>query len=972
MATVRDLLKPLNQIVLIIILFCSTLIYAQGTTTIKGVVKDSTTNSLLPGANIVIMGTGLGTASDLYGRYSLDNVPVGDILIRVSYVGYKTTEEKINAVPNKTMEIEFKLSPESIEGQEVIITAQAKGQTEAINQQLTANAIVNIVSSARIQELPDANAAESVGRLPGVSILRSGGEGNKVVIRGLAPKYNNIEVAGIKMASTDADDRSVDLSMISPYMLEGIEVTKAITPDMDADAIGGTVNFKLKEAPKELKYDFLLQGGYNDLKNTYKDYKIVGSGSDRFFDDKLGVFAQVDIEQRNRSSNSMGASYELNSPEADKVNDVYITGLNLSDVIRNKNRYGATVVLDYKIPNGSIILNNFGSLSNVDIQSRNESYSVDNLTHSYSTSDGESKLNVMINSLNYKQDLSLFNIEAELSNSFSEQKVPDNISFTFSESSALKDVNRSTSPYDLPNYAVNDLDNTFITDVFRYNSYSKDRDVVGAVNLSRNFSLLDNLAASVKVGYKFSYKDRYYDYNAKGGFLSSGSGQDARDAILNAFPWMQEVVSTGSVNLPYKLFWDETYDSGDFLKGKYSLGPSANIGLMHKVFDVLERLASDGEHHEAYQYYDMSSNTYDYSGNEYFNAGFVMTDFQFSDMVKLIAGFRYEEQRRVYTADAGDATTGIAQNNYDHRDTTTTITNYNMLPMVHVKIKPIEWFDVRFAYTNTLSRPDFSTITPRSVIGSSTVTWNNYKLKPAHSENFDLYLSFHENTLGLFTVGGFTKNIKDMIFASNGKIILDPSEYGFTSEVKGNSLYTSLNNKYPVKIWGFEFSWQTNFWYLPGFLKGFVLDVNYTHIHSEAKYPRTIVESEVIWEPPWIIQTEIDTFYTARMISQPNDIINVSLGYDYEGFSIRGSLLFQSDIFISSNFWPELRENTDDFTRWDMSVKQELPWEGAQLYLNITNVSGAIDRNINAGNDFSTSEQYYGTGVDLGIRYRLR
>ena len=968
MTTIKNLFKPLNQIVLII-LFCSTLIFAQGTTTIRGVVRDSTTRDPLPGANIVIMGTGLGTASDLYGRYSLDNIPIGDILIRVSYVGYKTTEEKIKTVPNKTMEIEFRLTPESIEGQEVVITAQAKGQTEAINQQLTANAIVNIVSSARIQELPDANAAESVGRLPGVSILRSGGEGNKVVIRGLAPKFNNIEVAGIKMASTDADDRSVDLSMISPYMLEGIEVTKAITPDMDADAIGGTVNFKLKEAPKGLKYDFLLQGGYNDLKNTYNDYKIVGSSSQRFLEDQLGVFAQLDIEQRNRSSNSMSAGYMLNSPELNKVNEVYITSLGLSDVTRDRDRYGATIVLDYKIPDGSIIFNNLGSHSNTDVQNRNESYSVDNLAHTYNTNDGETKLNVLINSINYKQDLSLFKIEAEISNSYSEQKVPDYLSFTFTESSALRNVNRSTSPYDLPNYAVNNLDNTFISDVFRYNSYSKDKELVGSLNLSRSFSLLEKLSAAVKIGYKFSYKDRYYDYNAKGGFLNSGSGQDARDAILREFPWMQEIVPTGSVNLPYKLFWDESYDSGTFLKGKYTLGPPANIGLMYKVVDVLEGLGGD---REAYRYYDQSSNTYDYSGNEYHNAGFLMTDFQFSTIVKVIAGFRYEEQRRVYTADAGDATVGIAQNNYKHWDTTTTVTNYNMLPIVHVKIKPVDWFDVRFAYTNTLSRPDFNTIIPRSVIGSEGVTWNNYKLKPAHSENFDLYLSFHENTLGLFTVGGFTKRIKDMIFASNGKVILNPADYGLPNEVRLRKLYTYLNNQNPVDLWGLEFSWQTNFWYLPGLLKGFVLDVNYTHIYSKAKYPRTIVKSKPIPRPPWIEQTEIDTFYTARMISQPNDIVNVSLGYDYKGFSIRGSLLYQSDIFIASNFWHELREITDDFVRWDISVKQELPWEGTQLYLNVTNVSGAIDKNVNVGNDFPSSEQYYGTGMELGVRYRLR
>ncbi|MEW6508555.1 MAG: TonB-dependent receptor [Bacteroidota bacterium] len=956
-------------LVIILLVSACSILNAQSNSSLKGVVVDAVTGEALPGANVIIVGTALGCAADLYGNYYIKNLPPGDMTVRVSYVGYKTIEQSVRTFENKTTEINFSLEFESIVGEVIVITAQAKGQTEAINQQLSANAIVNIVSSARIQEIPDANAAESVGRLPGVSILRSGGEGNKVVIRGLAPKYNNIQVAGIKMASTETRDRSVDLSMISPYMLEGIEVIKAITPDMDADAIGGTVNFKLKEAPKGFKHDFILQGGYNDLKNKYNDYKIVGSGSSRFFDNQLGVFGQIDIEQRNRSSNVMSSGYRLNSPELDKVNPVYINSLGLSDVSRIKKRYGGTVVLDYELPTGSIILNNFFSLSNTDAQSRNESYEIEPNTHTYSTSYSERELNVMVSSLNYTQDFPFFKVEAEISHSYSTQRSPDYVSFTFQEARAMKNVNLKTSPYNLPKYAIDSIPNTFLTDVFRSNELSQDRELVGSLNLSGNFSLLEKLSAVLKIGGKFSYKDRNYDYEAKGGFFNFGSGQDARDAILNAFPWMKKTVPSGSINMPYSLFIDYNHKSGTFLKGKYSLGPSANIGLMRGVIEVLEGL---GGKSEAYRYYDFSSNTNDYSGNEYYNAGFTMADFQFSNFLKVIAGARYEEVKRVYTAVGGNSSEGLPQVRYMHLDTTTTVKHSNWLPMVHVKFKPLDWFDVRFAYTNTLSRPDFTTITPRYNIGTEAVTWNNYKLKPAHSENLDLYFSFHANALGLFTIGGFKKYIRDMIFASFGKVLLDPSTIGMPPEVKGRTLYTFLNNEHPVKLWGIELSWQTNFWYLPGFLKGLVLDVNYTHINSEAKYPRTIIKSSFVPRPPWILQTEIDTFYTARMVTQPNDIVNISLGYDYKGFSIRGSILYQSNIFIATNFWPELRENTDDFLRWDLSVKQELPWDGFQLFVNVTNISGAMDRDINAGNKFPSSEQYYGTGVDVGIRYRLK
>jgi len=291
--------------------------------------------------------------------------------------------------------------------------------------------------------------------------------------------------------------------------------------------------------------------------------------------------------------------------------------------------------------------------------------------------------------------------------------------------------------------------------------------------------------------------------------------------------------------------------------------------------------------------------------------------------------------------------------------------------MVMVKYKPSEWFDIRFAYTNTLSRPDYTRIIPQLNIGRETVAMKNYKLEPMLSHNLDLYFSFYENSLGLFTLGGFIKNIENMIFYNNGRVIMDPEQYGLSLKEKGKTLYTYINNPYNVNLWGIEASWQTHFSYLPGMLSGLVLDLNYTHIFSEAKYPRSTVETKVLNEPPWFIQTVTDTFYTARMIDQPNDIVNLAFGWDYRKFSIRVSLLYQSDIFRGVSFWEELREITDDYWRWDLSIKQGLPVEGLQLFINVRNISGTFDRTLNSGGRYPSSEQFYGTGMDIGVRYRL-
>ena len=292
----------------------------------------------------------------LTGNTLIKNISPGSYTIRATYIGYKSKEFKIEVKEGVHISQDFNLEPESVEGQTVVVTGQASGQYEAINKQLTSSQIVNAVSAARIQELPDANAAESIGRLPGISVLRSGGEADEVVIRGLAPKYNRILINGVQLTSSNPNDASVDLSMISSNMLEGMEVMKTVTPDMDANVIGGTVNMELREAKvKETgvpEFGLLFQGGYNALSsanNKLNNYKYVGSAEDRFFGDKFGIFAQISVERKNLTSNQLGASYTINGQNFTQ----YLTaGLNLDNIPRDRQRYNGTVVMDYKLPAG--------------------------------------------------------------------------------------------------------------------------------------------------------------------------------------------------------------------------------------------------------------------------------------------------------------------------------------------------------------------------------------------------------------------------------------------------------------------------------------------------------------------------------------------------------------------------------------------------------------------------------------------
>ena len=303
-------MRTIKQILLTLILSFSVGLaaYAQGHGQIEGVITDAATGETLVGANVAIKGTSIGTASDIDGRYTVRRVPAGSHVLVFSYIGYETEEVPIEISAGQTLQMNRTMVGETLEGEEVLISAQRAGQQQAINQQINADNIVNVVSEARIQELPDFNAAAAISRLPGISTQKSSGEDNKVVIRGLSPKYNAVEVEGVRLSSTGStqiglssnpgsgsggvsNDRSVDLTMVSPYMLRMISVYKTLTPDMNANSIGGTVNMELREAPAEPHASFLWQQGYTAKSSTYGNFRAVASGSNRFFADQLGVYA---------------------------------------------------------------------------------------------------------------------------------------------------------------------------------------------------------------------------------------------------------------------------------------------------------------------------------------------------------------------------------------------------------------------------------------------------------------------------------------------------------------------------------------------------------------------------------------------------------------------------------------------------------------------------------------------------------
>jgi len=278
-------------------------------TILRGTVADSVSGEALIGANVYLVETAHGGVTDRQGEFRITGIPAGRYQLRVSYIGYHARELDITLVEDEAATLDIRLLVDVIESEEIVVTTQLRGQVAAINQQLTANTIMNVISEEKIQELPDANAAEAIGRLPGVSILRSGGEANKVILRGLSDRFTTITVDGIRIPPTDADSRGVDLSTIAQGSLAGVELYKALTADMDADAIAGSVNLATKKAPASRFLRFDVRGGYNQLDDSFAQYDFAMRYGERFFGDVLGVQLTGNLEQRRRSNEQLDTDY---------------------------------------------------------------------------------------------------------------------------------------------------------------------------------------------------------------------------------------------------------------------------------------------------------------------------------------------------------------------------------------------------------------------------------------------------------------------------------------------------------------------------------------------------------------------------------------------------------------------------------------------------------------------------------------
>ena len=948
---------------------------AQNRGGVKGQLTDAASGEPLPFANIAIKESSLGTVTDDNGYYILSGLNPGSYILVFSYLGYGNQEHAIQIRAGETIELNSSLQMESIMGEEVVVTGMLRGQSAAINQQINSNTIVNVVSKEKIMELPDQNAAESVARLPGVSLVREGGEGTKVTLRGLAPRFNTITIDGEKIPSTSDQDRSVDLSMFSTDALSGIEFYKALMPDMDGDAIGGQINFTSRIASGGFHGNARLQTGYNHLTKAFGQYRSSLNLENRFFNERLGVILGGGIQKADRSSEGYTGEYATELGKDAEGNTIFtVSKLNVTQDQEIRYRYFANTTVDLKLDNGIIMFSgNFGQTDREEIRRRRR-YRVDASYQEHDFRERHSTNIVLSNRLSGEHKLfGHLELDWAGSYSFSSNKKPFVSTMSFRELGAFN-ANPELTYQDIIEAAKNNLDATWLKWVY-FDTYDvRDDNYTLQANLRYPFNLGKYIQGYLKTGAKYRYKYRTNDIDRlwTGHFVGQDIIEDGRENPEWDINYTQRWVLMNN-------FMGNDYDEDfcRFFSDRFYLGPG-DEQVNGPLLDA-EKIETFRHNYADYYIVEPTIDLSDYEAGENISAGYGMASLTFFKRVELIAGVRYERTQNYYKSIFGSPRIdddGTVINVTGLVDTIGNRVLDQWLPMVHMKFNIAKWVNLRLAATKSLNRPNFFSLVPWEIVnrGEGYAERGEPNLKHMSAWNYDAIFSFF-GKFGLFTLGGFYKEIKNIDYTLTSRI------FDRTDPIYGLTLTRPVSSDRLSSILGFELELQSNFRFLPSPFNGLVVAANFTHLKSETFYPISVIETLDVF--PYT-STVRDTVRSGNMPGQVDNLVNLSVGYEHKGFSARISMIYQGQsLFVdeepeigrlarSIGAVPEKDNIVGVTTRWDLVVKQKF-MNHFEVFLYVNNLTNVREQNFIAGSvrQLLTSNLVYGTTVDIGLSYKF-
>ena len=943
---------------------------------VKGKVSDGSSGNFLPGANVFLSETNYGSSSDRAGNFSIENVPAGDYVLKVTYVGYADFSVDVT-LGDESLTQDISLGVDYVAMGAVNVNGLSQGQAKALSQQRSAGNIKNIVSKDQMEKFPDQNVADVLQRLPGVALESDHGEGRYVQIRGAEASLNTTTINGIKVPSPE-DVRKISLDIIPSYSLGGVEVTKAITPDMDADAIGGHVNLITKNA---FDYDgqFMeakVAGGHRPLYGKNGNMAAFTYGN-QFMDGRLGLIVSASHEFNDMKTDNIELEWDdkyeyvsevVDTPEDEENGATYVveeadgdilTDMQLKNYALSRQRTGITANLDYKLSEKSNLHLNILTNTYTDTENRNrlryrfdKSVDEEEAGSGYDPVDGMSVVKARIgrelksrssiskiNSYSFGGDHALgkLDIDWSLTTAYSEELRDPSLNAEFvakdvDYSYNLKDRNHPVlsdfmqdgevfDQHDLTKYELDEIEieGDYIPSKKSPNgNLVSGEDQVAALNLAIPLSL-GNANGEFKFGTKLSTKEKKSD---KSGGEVWGWDGDA-DILMDAF----------QMNI----------EGAEYMGGNYV----HTLGIdVDKVRDHMKANQSSYEILPIYE--DAILETWD--ATEDVSAFYGMFDMKMGKL-NFIGGARMEKTAISYNANSGDVSAAEDEELGLNESIDSFFVKINkekdytdVLPMFHARYAVNDRALVRAAFTNTISRADFAALVPFVNNDGGEAEAGNPDLESAHSQNIDLMFEYYPKGLGIFSLGYFSKSIDNYIYTSVQKDV----QIGGTGTIY-DELVMPVNGK-KATLSGWEMNVQKNLDFLPGPLSSLSLYFNFTSTSSEADYGE---EREKTTFPGQAAKTG-----------------NLSLAFETSKLTARFS---QS---IADKYITEIGgDKTEDIfykpaNRLDLSLSYNL---GSKMtlfadFLNLTDVPHIY---YMGNTDNPIEKEVYGSTIKVGTSYRF-
>jgi TonB-dependent receptor len=862
---------------------------AQSAGAIAGVVTDSLTQTPLAGADVLVDGTALVTATSRTGEFRLSGVPAGEYSLVVSYLGHREERVAVTVTNERAVRLEIKLAPATFsETVQVRAEPMAEGQASALNQQRTALNITNVVSADQIGSFPDPNAAEAASRIPGISIARDQGEGRYVLIRGTEPRLNSVLIDGERIPAPEGDTRQVQLDAVPADQLRAIEVSKAVTPDMDADAIGGAVNLVTKQAVGRPTALFSASGGYNALQRSGDQQLFSGTAGRRFAGGRFGALIGGSSSRLTRGSENFELEYD----------DGDMEGMELRDYQIDRDRYGLNLSADARVSDNAtfVFKGIFNKFQDYEVNNRETFQPGDErIEHVLKNRHQSDTIRSVSGSGQHVLTRAGATLDYRLGWAESAEKQPDRLDTIFRQGDISFSPNVSPTSIDPKNIQPNpSRDNpsaarldSWETEIFD----TRDRDVTASANVRLPLTTSARAATFLKFGAKVKDKRKTND-------LEVTEGEPLSD-------------------VPFELLRDATFDNSrflDFFPARYPKFPGIQPDASRALFGGLP--ASDIE-------VDHEADAEDYIANETVTAGYAMAEIYVGDKLLFLPGVRYESTKVDY---AGN--TVIYDDEGDYASTSRVTggdTHGFFLPGVHVRYAFTTRTNLRAAYTRTLARPNYYDLVPYQLViqEDQEIERGNPSLRPTTSNNVDVLLEHYLPTVGVISGGFFYKRLHDYIYPFRTREAIFDDRYDVTQPLNGES----------ASLWGAELAFQNQFRSLPAPFDGFGIYANYTWTDSSARFPDREIE--------------------ATLPGQSTHIGNFAVFYEKYGFSARSSWNFHGKYIDAVGEAAAADVYYDNHTQWDINVSQRVTRHIRAFadFLNLTNAplryyQGASNRPI--------------------------